>query len=88
VLVDLARNRRAAVIFAFGGPSPALAANSATATIPVVFANGVDPVGVGLVAIFSQPRLEEVTGERSDSFGKAGERDDVCFRREVIPTWT
>jgi putative ABC transport system substrate-binding protein len=51
---DLVRHQ-VSVIFAGGGLDPSLAAKAATSKIPIVFANGTDPVEAGLIVSLDHP---------------------------------
>lgn len=81
---DLAA-RRVAVIVAPGGAPAALAAKSATTTIPIVFEMGADPLALGLVQTLSRPGAN-LTGVTSLNVQITPKRLEILH--EAIPAAT
>jgi putative ABC transport system substrate-binding protein len=81
---DLVR-RRVSVIATIGGIPSALAAKSATTTIPIVFEVGVDPVEMGLIVSLSRPG-GNITGVTNLNVELGPKKLELLH--ELIPTAT
>jgi putative ABC transport system substrate-binding protein len=77
---DLVRHRVAVIVA--GGPEAALAAKTATTTIPIVFFTGTDPVALGLVASLNRPGAN-LTGVANLSIELAPKQLQLI--RELLP---
>jgi len=79
---DLMRNP-IAVLAASGGAPAVQAAKEATATVPIVFVGGGDPVKLGFVASYNRPG-GNVTGVNQLTTGLGPKR--LGLLREMVPT--
>jgi putative ABC transport system substrate-binding protein len=77
--------QQVSIVFATGSPVTARSAKAATASIPIVFADGGDPVADGLIASFSRPG-GNVTG--ATFIGTALMQKRMGLLREILPQVT
>ena len=77
--------RQVAVLFTGGGPLSVRAARTASATIPIVFTSGSDPVQAGLVASLNRPE-GNVTGVTFSTRALGPKRLELI--RELLPKAT
>src|SRR5262249_29275600 len=78
---DLVRHPVALIVAGDGGVT-ALAAKAATSTVPIVFANGSDPVKLGLVSSLNQPG-GNITGASNLAVALAAKR--LGLLRDLLP---
>jgi putative ABC transport system substrate-binding protein len=71
--------QRVDVVFAWGSLNAVLAAKAATATIPIVFANGSDPVKAGIVESMNRPG-GNITGATYDNSGLVRKRLEMLSK--------
>jgi putative tryptophan/tyrosine transport system substrate-binding protein len=71
-----------AVIAAVGGDASVLSAKSATATVPIVFTTGGDPIDIGIVPSLSRPG-GNVTG--ANFLGSVVATKEIGLLRDMVP---